>query len=130
VKARLDESPPITKQAPPRNIDDKAARQAALAFEIELERRDRARWIYGGLLNLPSVASGQFLRFDQSEFVRGNNASLSEEAIVYIPHSCAEKTWRQASYCALANLFSLAVRVGILGMPPERSLSAMQFEGI
>jgi hypothetical protein len=64
------------KTSAPRNMDDKAARQAALAFEIELERRDRARWIYGGLLNLPSVASGQFLRFDQSEFVRGNNASL------------------------------------------------------
>jgi hypothetical protein len=46
-------------------------------------------WIYGDLARPSSGPSGQFLRFDQSEFVQGNDAGLSKEAVVYIPQACA-----------------------------------------
>jgi hypothetical protein len=48
-------------------------------------------WIYGGLAKPSSVPSGKFLRFDQSEFVKGDHTGLTEEAVVYVPQSCAKK---------------------------------------
>jgi colicin import membrane protein len=43
VKARPEKSRTITKQTRPPKLDDKAARQAALEFQREQKRRDRAR---------------------------------------------------------------------------------------
>ena len=49
-------------------------------------------WIYADLARPSSAPTGKFLRFDQSEFVQGDDAGLSKEAVVYIPQSCAGRS--------------------------------------
>jgi hypothetical protein len=47
-------------------------------------------WIYEGLAAPSANATGKFVRFDQTEFTKGD-ADLSKEGVVYIPNACTEE---------------------------------------
>lgn len=49
------------------------------------------RWIYGDLTDPSAKPAGSFVRFDQSEFVKGNDADMSKEGVIYIPQSCSKE---------------------------------------
>jgi poly(3-hydroxybutyrate) depolymerase len=47
-------------------------------------------WIYGDLAAPSAKPAGKFVRFDQTEFVKGD-ADMSKEGVVYIPNACTEE---------------------------------------
>ena len=49
------------------------------------------RWIYGDLAEPSAKPAGKFVHFDQSEFVKGNDADMSKEGVIYIPQSCSHE---------------------------------------
>ena len=49
------------------------------------------RWIYGDLAEPSAKPAGKFVRFDQSEFVKGNDADMNKEGVIYIPQSCSKE---------------------------------------
>ncbi|HEX2449070.1 MAG TPA: PHB depolymerase family esterase [Methyloceanibacter sp.] len=49
------------------------------------------RWIYGDLKEPLAKPAGRFVRFDQSEFVKGTDADMSSEGVIYIPSSCSRE---------------------------------------
>jgi hypothetical protein len=48
------------------------------------------RWIYGDLAEPSAKATGKFVRFDQTELIKGD-ADMSKEGVVYVPNACAEE---------------------------------------
>jgi hypothetical protein len=53
-----------------------------------IQSHDILRHIYGDLKPPAKTLSGRIIKFDQSEFVPTDSASMSKEAYVYVPASC------------------------------------------
>jgi hypothetical protein len=48
-------------------------------------------WIYGDLTKPTAKPGGKFVRFDQAEFVKGDDAEMSNEGVIYIPPTCSQE---------------------------------------